>query len=161
MTIRKEQNKESVWDYPRPPRVEPTNRLIRVVHNRETIAETRRALRLLETSHPPTYYIPEADVNMKLLIPNDDHTVCEYKGLASYFDLKMGDTAIPDVAWTYPNPHPGYERIAGYVAFYARKLDACYVDNEQVDAQAGSFYGGWITSDIAGPFKGSAGTAGW
>ena len=157
----KKQKQESVWDYPRPPRIEATAKQIRIVHRGEVIAESTRAVRVLETSHPPTYYIPEDDVRMEYLVLNDDHTVCEYKGLASYYDLHLGRVVVPDVAWTYPQPYPGFEQLVGYLAFYARKFDACYVGGEQVDAQAGSFYGGWITSDITGPFKGSAGTAGW
>jgi len=116
---------------------------------------------MLETSHPPTYYIPESDVNMELLELNNDHTVCEYKGLASYYDLRLGRASVRDVAWAYFEPYAGYEQITDHVAFYARKLEACFVDDERVDPQAGSFYGGWITSDITGPFKGSVGTAGW
>lgn len=153
--------KESVWNYPRPPRLEPANRTIRVVHRGVVIAETSRALRMLETSHPPTYYIPVEDIQMGLLVPNQDHTVCEWKGMADYFDLVMGNAVVPDAAWTYPNPNSRYSEIVDHLAFYARKMDACYVDDEKVDAQAGSFYGGWITSDIEGPFKGSPGTGGW
>jgi uncharacterized protein (DUF427 family) len=160
-THMKTETTESVWDYPRPPRVEKTDRLIRIVHGGEVLAGSTRSFRVLETSHPPTYYMPDGDIRMDMLVLNNDHTVCEFKGLASYYDLVAGDITVPDVAWTYLNPRSGYEDIKGYIAFYARKLDACYVDGEKVDAQAGSFYGGWITSHITGPFKGSAGTAGW
>lgn len=152
---------ESVWDYPRPPRLEPTSRRIRVVYDGESIADTTGALRVLETSHPPTYYIPPGDLRTDLLRPNGHQTVCEWKGRASYYDLVASDTTVTSVAWTYVRPSAGYEQLAGYLAFYAQKVDACFVDDEQVDAQAGSFYGGWITSWITGPFKGAAGTAGW
>jgi len=158
---RKTRATESVWDYPRPPRVEPAARRIVVKHCGQTIADTTSALRVLETSHPPTYYIPQSDIRDGVLVANSRRTVCEFKGTAEYFDLKVGGTRVEAAAWTYPRPRPGFEKLAGYVAFYAQKADECYVDDERVDPQAGPFYGGWITSDITGPFKGGPGTAGW
>ena len=152
---------ESVWDYPRPPRLEPASQSIKVVHRGEVIAETTSALRVLETSHPPTYYIPPGDVRMDLLVPNAYQTMCEWKGAASYYDLVLGGTTVRNAAWTYRTPNPEFRNLAHHLAFYAQKVDECYVGHEKVDAQAGSFYGGWITSRITGPFKGAAGTAGW
>jgi len=153
--------KESVWDYPRPPRVEPSLQLIRVVFNGRTIAETNRALRLLETSHPPGYYIPPEDVQQHLLLPTSHQSYCEFKGLATYFTLKVGNKVSENAAWSYHNPATGYESIEDHVAFYPGRVDACYVDDERVQAQEGDFYGGWITSDIKGPFKGGPETAAW
>lgn len=153
--------RESVWDYPRPPRVEPTSRLVRVVFNGEVIAETTRALRVLETSHPPVFYIPLDDVRRDLLEPSRRHTFCEFKGRASYVSLRVGEKRAADAGWTYPDPAPGYEALRDHVAFYPSRVDACYVDEERVEAQEGDFYGGWITSDVAGPFKGGQGTSGW
>ncbi len=152
---------ESVWDYPRPPRVEASPSRVRVVVDGVTIADTTRACRVLETSHPPVYYIPPEDVRSEHLRPNRRHTWCEFKGQASYFDLVAGAREVRDVAWSYADPAPGYEAIRDHVAFYPGRVDAAYVGDEQVQAQAGDFYGGWITSDIEGPFKGGPGTAGW
>jgi uncharacterized protein (DUF427 family) len=152
---------ESVWDYPRPPRVETVARHIRVLFNNETIAETRRATRVLETSHPPVYYIPPSDVRMELLTPTQQHTICEFKGAASYWTLRVGDRAVENVAWSYQQPTAAFESIRGYLAFYPGRVDACFVDDEQVTPQEDDFYGGWITSAIIGPFKGGSGTTGW
>ncbi|NWG17499.1 MAG: DUF427 domain-containing protein [Chloroflexi bacterium] len=152
---------ESVWDYPRPPRVEPTARRIRVIFNGQTLADTTRAFRVLETSHPPVYYIPPEDVTMAFLSPTGRRTFCEFKGAAAYWTITVGERRAENAAWSYPNPSPGYEAIKGYLAVYPGRMDACYVDDERVTAQEGDFYGGWITSDIVGPFKGGPGTLGW
>jgi uncharacterized protein (DUF427 family) len=152
---------ESVWDYPRPPRVEETTRHVRVVFNDEVIADTRQAKRVLETSHAPVYYIPPGDIRMEYLSETDRRTWCEWKGQAGYYSLRVGGRQVQDAAWFYPKPVPGYEAIQGHVAFYPGKMDACYVDDERVQAQPGDFYGGWITSEIVGPYKGEPGTAGW
>ncbi len=152
---------ESVWDYPRPPRVEPSNKTIRVIFNGETIAETTRALRVLETSHPPVYYIPQADIRMAYLSPTTRSTYCEFKGAASYWTIKVGDKTEVNAAWSYASPRPGFDPLKDYIAFYPGRMDACYVNEEQVIAQPGDFYGGWITSEIVGPFKGGPGTRGW
>jgi uncharacterized protein (DUF427 family) len=152
---------ESVWDYPRPPRAEPTSKRIRVVFNGETVADTTRAVRLLETSHPPVYYIPAQDVRMEYLTVASRRTFCEFKGSASYWTLKVGNRRVENAAWSYQTPSSGYEVIKGYLAFYPSKADACYVDDEHAQPQEGDFYGGWITSDIVGPFKGGVGTWGW
>lgn len=152
---------ESAWDYPRPPRLEPTTRHLRVVFNGETIAETRRALRILETRHPPVYYIPQEDIRMDYLSLTRRKTLCEFKGVASYWTAKAGDRVSENVAWSYPDPQPGYEALKNHFAFYAGRVDACYVDGERVTPQEGDFYGGWITSHAVGPFKGAPGTWGW
>ena len=161
MHAAREQKTESVWDYPRPPRVEPSSRQIRVVFNDTTVAETNRAVRVLETSHPPVYYIPPGDVKQQFLSRSDHYSRCEFKGLATYYTLKVGKKVATDAAWSYHNPSAGYESIKDHIAFYPGRVDACYVDKEHVQAQEGDFYGGWITSDIEGPFKGGTGTAGW
>ena len=152
---------ESVWDYPRPPRVEETAQHVKVVFNDEVIADTRRAKRVLETSHPPVYYIPPEDIRMEYLIATSRRTWCEWKGQASYYSLSVGDRYVENAAWFYTSPAPGYEAIQEHVAFYPGNVDACFVDGEPVQAQSGDFYGGWITGDIVGPFKGGPGTVGW
>jgi uncharacterized protein (DUF427 family) len=149
---------ESVWDYPRPPRFKPSAARVVVELDGEVLADTRRSLRVLETSHPPVYYIPAADVRTERLRPSARRpTVCEFKGTARYYDA--GDRSA--VAWSYASPSPGYEAIAGCYAFYPGRVDRATVDGEQVEAQPGDFYGGWITSAVTGPFKGGPGTMGW
>ena len=161
MNTSRKQKRESVWDYPRPPRVEQSSSQIRVVFNDTTIAETSRALRVLETSHPPVYYIPFGDVQQQFLSRSERQSYCEFKGLATYYTLKVGEKVAKNAAWSYHNPSIGYDSIKDHIAFYPGHVDACYVDGERVQAQEGDFYGGWITSDIEGPFKGGPGTAGW
>jgi uncharacterized protein (DUF427 family) len=154
-------NQESVWDYPRPPHLEPTNRRIRVVFNGETVADTRHALRVLETSHPPVYYIPPDDIRMEYVTQTPRKTMCEFKGGAIYWTVKVGERLSENAAWSYPDPLPGFEPLKDYLAFYAGRVDACYVDDEQATPQEGDFYGGWITSHVVGPFKGGPGTWDW
>lgn len=152
---------ESVWDYPRPPRLENSSRRIRIVFNDTVIAESQRTQRVLETSHPPVYYIPPEDVQMEYFRPTLRSTFCEWKGQAAYYTLTVGDRTVENAAWYYPHPTEPFLAIANYVAVYPGKMDACYVDDERVQTQPGDFYGGWITSDIVGPFKGGQGTWGW
>lgn len=152
---------ESVWDYPRPPRLEPTTRHIQVIFNGVVIADTHQAQRVLETSHPPVYYILPADVQMQYLAVDTASSFCEWKGQAGYYTLDVDGKRVAQAAWFYPHPTPAFQPIAGYIAFYPGKMDACLVDGERVQAQAGDFYGGWITADIVGPFKGDPGTRGW
>jgi uncharacterized protein (DUF427 family) len=154
-------NQESVWDYPRPPRLEKTNKRLRVVFNGETIADTTNAYRVLETSHPPTYYIPQEDIKMDFFSRTSRRTMCEFKGAASYWTINVDGKTLQNSAWSYDTPTAKFEPMAGYISFYASAMDACYVDDEQAQAQEGDFYGGWITSDIVGPFKGEPGTWGW
>ncbi|MBC6476522.1 MAG: DUF427 domain-containing protein [Hormoscilla sp. GM7CHS1pb] len=152
---------ESVWDYPRPPRLEDSNKHIQVIFNGVTIADTRKAKRVLETSHPPTYYIPPEDVKLEYLTSTPKTSFCEWKGPAGYYTIAVGEKQAANGAWYYPKPTPSFASIKDYLAFYAQMMDACYVDGELVQAQAGDFYGGWRTSDIVGPFKGGPGTWGW
>ncbi len=153
---------ESVWDYPRPPALAPTTERVRVVHGGRVVADTTSAIRVLETSQPPAYYLPIADVDRSLLRASDRHSLCEWKGLASYWTIDVGDgRPLADAAWSYEHPTPAFAAIAGHVAFYAQVLDECWVDDERVVPNPGMFYGGWITSRVVGPFKGAAGTLHW
>jgi uncharacterized protein (DUF427 family) len=152
---------ESVWDYPRPPRLERTDRHVRVEHRGVTVADTHRAWRVLETSQAPAYYLPPEDVAMELFEPAALRTFCEWKGLASYLDLVVDDDRVPEAAWTYPDPTPAFATIRDHVAIYASRVDACFVDGERVQSNEGDFYGGWITSRVVGPFKGGPGSRGW
>ena len=156
-----ERRQESVWDYPRPPRIEPSTRHITVGFNGQRIADTRAAYRILETSHPPVYYLPPDDVRTDLLLPAEGASYCEFKGLAKYLSVRVGDREANRAVWSYADPNPAYNAIAGYLAFYPSQMDRCTVDGEEVQAQPGDFYGGWITREIAGPFKGGPGTSGW
>jgi uncharacterized protein (DUF427 family) len=152
---------ESVWDYPRPPRVEPSGELVEVVLGGVRIASTRASYRVLETSHPPTYYLPREAFVPGSLRAAEGSSYCEWKGVASYYDLLAGTTVAARAAWCYPDPTPGFEVIAGHLAVYPALVDRCTVDGEVVQPQPGGFYGGWITSRVTGPFKGAPGTAGW
>lgn len=152
---------ESVWDYPRPPRLEESNKHIQVIFNGQIVADTRRAKRVLETSHPPVYYIPIEDIKSEYLTPGTGSSWCEWKGRARYYTLTVGDRKASNVAWGYPNPTATFKALKDHLAFYPEPMDACYVDGEKVRPQPGGFYGGWITDDVVGPFKGEAGTSGW
>ena len=153
--------RENVWDYPRPPRAEATDRRLRVELGGVALASTRRAIRVLETSHPPVYYIPPDDVPMQHLVRRERTSFCEWKGAARYFDVVVGERRVVDAAWSYPAPASAFEALRDHVAFYPSRMDACFVDGERVEAQSGDFYGGWITRDLVGPFKGGPGTLGW
>lgn len=152
---------ECVWDYPRPPRLETTERLLRVVFAGQVIAATRRGYRILETSHPPTYYIPSDDVKSEFLASSSSRSLCEFKGQARYLHVNVDQRRSDNAAWFYPDPLPAYAAIQNYIAFYPGRVDACYVDDERVQVQPGDFYGGWITAELTGPFKGGPGTRGW
>jgi len=152
---------ESVWDYPRPPRVEETDERVTVDFGGARVVDTVRAVRVLETSHPPVYYVPREDVADGALRPAAGSSFCEFKGRAAYLDVIAGAAVAPRAAWYYPTPEPGYELLAGCVAIYPGRMDACAVAGETVIAQEGDFYGGWITSRVVGPFKGAPGTLGW
>ena len=157
-----ESSVERVWDYPRPPALSPAARRVRVELAGEVLADSTRALRVLETSHPPTVYFPPDDVLADLLTPSSARsTWCEYKGAATYLDAAVGDRLVRAVAWTYQAPSLGYEALRDHVAFYPGRVDAAWMDDERVLAQEGDFYGGWITADLVGPFKGAPGTRGW
>lgn len=152
---------ESVWDYPRPPRIEDFGKKIKIIFGGEVIAETFRAKRVLETSHPPVYYIPPEDVKKEYLSPAGNNSYCEWKGEASYFHLTVGDKIVRYACWYYPDPVPKFSELKNYLAFYPGKMDECYVDGERVTPQPGRFYGGWITKNIVGPFKGEEGSENW
>jgi len=152
---------ESVWDYPRPPRVDAVAARVVVVLGGVTVLDTRRALRVLETSHPPTYYLPLADADRAAFVPTSGSSWCEWKGRASYLDVVGGDRRAPAAAWLYPAPSPGYAELIDHVALYPGRMDSCTVDGEVVRAQEGGFYGGWVTDAVVGPFKGGPGTVGW
>lgn len=161
---------ESVWDYPRPPRLELVSNHLRVIHCGVLLADTTHALRVLETSHPPVYYIPPADVALQFLRASTRRSsFCEFKGSASYWSIYVEGVdasaakpcTAPDAAWSYSHPSSAYSALRKHLAFYANKVDECTVDGERVQPQPGDFYGGWITSWIKGPFKGAPGTLGW
>ena len=150
-----------MWDYPRPPRVEASREHIVLRFNNRVILDTRASVRVLETSHPPTYYLPRADFAAGVLQSAHGNSVCEYKGLAGYLAIVVGERRADAVAWYYPDPRPGFEELAGLVAVYPGRMDECRVDGELVRPQPGGFYGGWITDRVVGPFKGEPGTLGW
>ena len=151
-----------MWDYPRPPALEPTAKRIRVVFAGETVADTENAFRVLETSHPPAYYVPPADARIDLLAPESGAaSFCEWKGQAAYWSIRVGDHTASSAAWSYPAPSVRFAAITDYLCFYANRVDEAWVGDERVVPQEGDFYGGWITSDVVGPFKGAPGTWGW
>ena len=152
---------ESVWDYPRPPVLVPVGAPVRVEFAGRVVAESAAALRVLETSHPPTVYLPPADVDMAMLVETARTSGCEWKGRAVYLDLVWGDRRSPSAAWRYPAPTPAFEALRDYVSFYPGRTDGCWIGDERVTPQPGGFYAGWITSRVVGPFKGADGTWGW
>jgi len=152
---------ESVWDYPRPPRLEAVAERLRIEFAGETIADTTTAFRVLETSHPPVYYVAPGDVRPGVLTAAPGQSFCEFKGLAQYWTLELAGCRSEQAAWSYPDPTPGFREIRDHLAFYASRVDACWVGDERVLAQTGDFYGGWITSRVVGPFKGAPGTRWW
>lgn len=152
---------ESVWDYPRPPRLEETGKHIQVIFNGEVLADTHSAKRVLETSHPPVYYLPPEDVQMDYLIPRFNTSFCEWKGEAHYYGVLVRERQVDIAAWYYPQPTPAFAALQMHIAFYAQFMDACTVDGVPVTPQPGGFYGGWITPDIVGPFKGDPGSNLW
>ena len=152
---------ESVWDYPRPAILQDTNKHIKVIFNGIVLAETTKAKRVLETSHPPSYYIPTEDIKTEYLIATSRKSVCEWKGRSEYYDISLGGKYVNNAAWRYIQPTPNFKSIQQYYSFYPILMDACYVNDELVKPQAGGFYGGWITADVVGPFKGEPGTNWW
>lgn len=152
---------ESVWDYPRPPALEATAKHLVVMFNGRIVADTVHGFRVLETSHPPVYYFPPDDIDMSLVRPAPGSSFCEWKGSAGYVDIVVDDRVARQAGWFYEQPTPSFAAIAGYVAFYASRVDECRVDDEVVTPQPGGFYGGWITHDVVGPFKGVPGSQGW
>jgi uncharacterized protein (DUF427 family) len=151
---------ESVWDYPRPPALEPVRKRIRVEFAGKVIADTTAAYRVCETSHAPAYYLPIADID-DVLVGVEGASFCEWKGVASYYDVAVGDRIAPRAAWTYHEPTNRFAPIVDHVAFYAGLMDRCWVGDDEVSPMDGDFYGGWITPDLVGPFKGAPGTRHW
>ena len=152
---------ESVWSCPRPAVARPCRRLLEIVHRGIVVERTRRGVRTLETSHPPGYYFPREDVAMSLLRPSPQRSVCEWKGRAVYFDVVVENETLANAAWSYPDPTAAFESLRDHIAFYPAPFEVCSIDGERVRPQSGGFYGGWITSHVAGPFKGAPGTMGW
>ena len=151
---------ENVETYPRPPRLEPVSEVLRIELAGKPVAETHRAMRVLETYHAPTYYLPREDI-VADLIPASGRSYCEWKGVAAYFDVSVDGSVAKSAAWTYVKPSPSFQLIAGYLAFYAGKMSACFVGDAQVIPQPGDFYGGWVTSNLTGKIKGAPGTRHW
>lgn len=152
---------ESVWDYPRPPALVACTRRVRIELGGVVVARSDSALRVLETSHPPTIYVPPSDVAAGCIKPAAGRSYCEWKGVAGYLDVVAGTCVQARAAWTYPEPVAAYAALRDHVAFYPGRMDACWLDDELVQSQPGDFYGGWITADLRGPFKGAPGTTGW
>jgi len=156
---------ESVWDFPRPPAVEPVRERLRVEFSGKIVADTMRGKRVIETAGAPVYHFPPQDVATEHLVPNDRVTVCEWKGAATYFDLVVGDRRSENAAYTYPDPlddlGQGYAAIAGWIVFYANRVDAVFVGDEEASPQPGGYYAGWVTSRLVGPIKGEPGSEGW
>lgn len=159
--IQPQPGQESVWDYPRPPRLESSSQHIQIIFNQITLVDSHHTYRVLETSHPPVYYIPPEDIQMQYLHQTNRQSYCEWKGIANYYTIEIGDRQEIDVAWFYPNPTEQFSEIKNTIAFYPSRMDACFVDGEQVQPQPGDFYGGWITKNIVGPFKGTVDSWGW
>jgi uncharacterized protein (DUF427 family) len=153
---------ESVWDFPRPPRLERVEWRVRVIHRRVTIVDAPHALRVLETSQAPAYYVAAEFVALEHLVASSRRSMCEWKGVAEFADVVVGNTgAVSEAAWTYRSPTRSFSALAGHWAFYAQKLDECWIDDERVIGNEGGFYGGWVTANVTGPFKGAPGTAHW
>ncbi len=159
--IKPRSGQESVWDYPRPPRLERSSKRLQVIYNDILVADSNRAWRVLETSHPPVYYIPPNDINQSYLRPARGTSYCEWKGKASYYDVIVNEKIAPRAAWDYAQPTAAFYSIKDHVAFYAWAMDACLVNGEKARPQPGNFYGGWITDDVIGPFKGGPDSRGW
>ncbi len=160
LAVEPEPGQESVWDYPRPPRLEPDARRVIVRAGDAVVADSVATVRVLETASPPTFYIPPSDVDPALLVPGQGSSLCEWKGRATYWSVRNDDGLLENVGWSYPDPYDEFTRIAGYLSFYPARL-ACTVDGERVRPQPGGFYGGWVTDEVVGPFKGEPGTGGW
>ena len=152
---------ERVWDYPRPPRLEPVPQRVRIIFGGETIADTMAAYRVLETTHPPSYYLPPGCFTGGALVASRRTSFCEWKGRAAYWTVRGGGKIAPDAGWSYPDPSPEFEAMRDHVAVYAGAMDGCFVGDERVTPQPGGFYGGWVTANLEGPFKGEPGTEFW
>jgi uncharacterized protein (DUF427 family) len=151
----------SVWSFPRPAIALPCAARVVIEHGGSVVADTRASVRTLETSHPPSYYIPPADIAPGVLRRAGGGSFCEWKGMATYWDVVIGDVVLARAGWSYPDPTPAFAMLRDHVAFYAAPFDRCSVDGQTVTPQPGAFYGGWITPDLTGPFKGVPGSMGW
>ena len=151
---------ESVWSYPRPPRLERDPRRVAVIVEGTTVAETRQAFRVLETASPPAFYLPPQDIRMDYIEPSPGSSICEWKGAAVYWSLRVDAGLVSNAGWSYPEPFEGFEAMADYISFFPAKVE-CRVAGELVAPQPGGFYGGWVTREIVGPFKGLPGTEWW
>ena len=152
---------ESVWDFPRPPRLEAVDWRVRVVQGGAVIVDAPGALRVLETSQAPAYYVAFEHIADEYLRPNPHQSFCEWKGIAAYADVVAGDSIAARAAWSYPEPTVPFAELVGHWAFYAQALDECWIDDELVLPNEGNFYGGWVTANVTGPFKGGPGTLMW
>ena len=152
---------ESVWDFPRPPRLERVEWRVRVIHAGVMIVDAPSAFRVLETSQPPAYYVAPEFVDHSWLERSERRTFCEWKGVAEYADIVVGDVRVADAGWTYTDPSAAFPEVRDHWAFYAQKADECWIDDERVTSNEGSFYGGWVTANVTGPFKGAPGTSHW
>ncbi len=159
--IRPGPGQRSVWDFPRPPRIEPVTLPVRVEFGGRVIASTQRALRVCETASPPGYYIPPDDVDPEAVLASTRTSFCEWKGEARYWTVRTDGRVAKDAAWSYPQPYPEFGILRDYFAFYPRRMDGCYVGGEGVEPQPGFYYGGWVTRDLVGPFKGVPGSEAW
>ncbi len=155
------EGEESVWDYPRPPRVEPEERRVRVELEGAVLASSRRALRVLETSSPPTLYVPPSDVRVDCLVPIPGRSLCEWKGLATYWQVQLDGRTVEAIAWSYPDPFPEYAVLRNWFSFFPARADGCWLGDERVRPQPGEYYGGWVTKGVVGPFKGAPGSESW
>lgn len=154
------EGQESVWDYPRPPTIDPDNRKVEVLWMGQLIARTKNSIRVLETASPPTFYLPQDDVDMGFLRKSTGTSFCEWKGSATYWSIEINNRTLENAAWSYDNPNPEFRPISGYLSFYPAKVN-CFVDEIRVAPQPGAFYGGWMTPEIVGPVKGEPGSGGW
>ncbi len=152
---------ESVWDFPRPPRIESEPRTLRVEHAGVVVAESRAALRILETAGAPTLYLPLTDVDESRLVPSSAESFCEWKGRARHFDVRIADAVGPEAAWSYPDPYPEFEPLRDWLAFHPGRLDGCWLGDVRATPQPGGYYGGWVTPNLAGPIKGGPDSGSW
>ncbi len=150
-----------MWDFPRPPIAVASDEHVRIIHRGRVVADTTSAVRVLEQSHAPVYYLPRADVAMDALVARGRRTVCEWKGVATYYAIEVTGDVVENAAWTYEIPTARFTSITNHIAFYPQQVDECWVDAERVAPTAGDFYGGWITSRVVGPFKGGPNTLSW
>ncbi|WP_421765424.1 DUF427 domain-containing protein [Ekhidna sp.] len=159
--VKPDPGQESVWDYPRPPAIEQYSKHIRIVFNETIILDTNHSFRILETSHPPSYYLPKSSFKKGVLIKTAKTSFCEFKGRAHYYNIVLDNQIVKDAAWGYDSPNHRYGAIKNHICVYAKLMEACFINHERVTPQPGGFYGGWITKNVVGPFKGVPNSWGW